>query len=36
MSSGRILCIGECMVELAPTGDGTYRQGFAGDTFNMA
>lgn len=34
--TGRILCIGECMVELAPAGDGTYRQGFAGDTFNMA
>ena len=34
--TNRILCIGECMVELAPTDDGTYRQGFAGDTFNMA
>ncbi|MCP5367497.1 MAG: sugar kinase [Hyphomicrobiales bacterium] len=38
MSAG-ILCIGECMVELAPdaaAGDGMYRQGFAGDTFNTA
>jgi 2-dehydro-3-deoxygluconokinase len=34
--TNRILCIGECMVELAPTDQGTYRQGFAGDTFNMA
>jgi 2-dehydro-3-deoxygluconokinase len=33
---GRILSIGECMVELAPAGVGLYRQGFAGDTFNMA
>ena len=28
--------MGECMVELAPTGDGLYRQGFAGDTLNTA
>ncbi|MFN0114243.1 MAG: sugar kinase [Paracoccaceae bacterium] len=33
---GRIVSVGECMVEFAPQGDGTYRQGFAGDTFNMA
>ncbi len=32
----RIVCIGECMVELAPAGDGLLRQGFAGDTFNTA
>jgi 2-dehydro-3-deoxygluconokinase len=31
-----LLSIGECMVEMAATGDGTFRQGFAGDTFNMA
>lgn len=31
-----ILCVGECMVELAPADDGLYRQGFAGDTFNTA
>lgn len=34
--TGRILCIGECMVELAPARDGLFAQGFAGDTFNMA
>ena len=32
----RVICIGECMVELAPTGDGTFRMGFAGDTMNTA
>ena len=33
----RILCIGECMVELAPQGDpGLFRMGFAGDTMNTA
>ncbi len=32
----RIVCLGECMVELAPTGDGTFALGFAGDTFNTA
>ncbi|QBY01741.1 sugar kinase [Rhodophyticola sp. CCM32] len=32
----RILSIGECMVELAATGPGTYSQGYAGDTFNTA
>ncbi|MGC9420788.1 MAG: PfkB family carbohydrate kinase, partial [Rhodovulum sp.] len=31
-----VLAIGECMVELAPTGGGLYRRGFAGDTFNTA
>jgi len=30
------LAIGECMVEMAPTGAGTYRLGFAGDTLNTA
>jgi 2-dehydro-3-deoxygluconokinase len=30
----RLLAIGECMVEMAATGDGLFRQGFAGDTFN--
>lgn len=34
--SPSILCIGECMVEMAPLGDATYRMGFAGDTFNTA
>lgn len=28
------LGLGECMVELAPTREGTLRQGFAGDVFN--
>ena len=33
----RMLCIGECMLELAPAGaPDTYRAGFAGDTFNTA
>ena len=33
----RVLAIGECMAELAPTErDGDYRLGFAGDTFNTA
>ncbi len=30
------LAIGECMVEMAPTGEGTYAMGFAGDTLNTA
>ena len=32
----RLLAIGECMVELAPSGDGRFKMGFAGDTFNTA
>lgn len=32
----RAVSIGECMVELAPAGEGLFRQGFAGDTFNTA
>lgn len=32
----RVISIGECMVELAPTGEGTFRMGFAGDTMNTA
>nr|WP_321456047.1 sugar kinase [uncultured Cohaesibacter sp.] len=32
----RIACIGECMIELAPAGEGLFKQGFAGDTFNTA
>jgi 2-dehydro-3-deoxygluconokinase len=34
--SGRVVALGECMVELAPAGEGLYRLGFAGDTFNTA
>lgn len=30
------VALGECMVEIAPAGDGMCRQGFAGDTFNAA
>ncbi len=36
MTGGRVLSIGECMVELSPDGPGRFRQGFAGDTFNSA
>ncbi len=32
----RLVSIGECMVEMAPTDTGTYRMGFAGDTLNTA
>lgn len=33
----RVLAIGECMAELAPTdANGDFRLGFAGDTFNTA
>lgn len=32
----RVVCVGECMVEIAPAGDGLYRRSFAGDTFNTA
>ncbi|MHA7776558.1 sugar kinase [Roseibium sp. M-1] len=32
----KFLAIGECMVEMAPTGSGTYAMGFAGDTLNTA
>ncbi|SDZ40701.1 2-keto-3-deoxygluconate kinase [Jannaschia faecimaris] len=33
----RIVCIGECMIEMAPTTrDAEYRMGFAGDTMNTA
>lgn len=32
----RLVSIGECMIELAPAGNGTFGMGFAGDTFNTA
>ncbi|MEO1536956.1 MAG: sugar kinase [Pseudomonadota bacterium] len=32
----RLLSIGECMIELAPTEEETFSMGFAGDTFNTA
>ncbi|GAB4523860.1 MAG: sugar kinase [Roseibium sp.] len=34
--SQKFLAVGECMVEMAPTGEGTYAMGFAGDTLNTA
>ncbi|MBF9035823.1 sugar kinase [Rhodobacterales bacterium HKCCE2091] len=34
--TARLLCIGECMIEMAPQADGRYAMGFAGDTFNTA
>ncbi|MHA3914689.1 sugar kinase [Halovulum sp. GXIMD14793] len=36
MTTPLFLAIGECMVELTPTEDGTFQRGFAGDTFNTA
>jgi len=30
------IAVGEAMIEMAPVGDGLYRHGFAGDTFNTA
>lgn len=32
----RIVCIGECMIELSGAGEDLWRSGFAGDTFNTA
>ncbi|MBU4527389.1 MAG: sugar kinase [Hoeflea sp.] len=32
----KFVSIGECMVEMAPGGNGDYRLGFAGDTLNTA
>ncbi|WP_270727572.1 sugar kinase [Shimia sp. Alg240-R146] len=32
----RLLAIGECMVEMAPTKSGLFKMGYAGDTFNTA
>ncbi len=32
----KFLSIGECMLELASRGEGLYKAGFAGDTFNTA
>lgn len=34
--SKSFLCVGECMVEVAPAEGGFYKVGFAGDTFNTA
>jgi 2-dehydro-3-deoxygluconokinase len=35
-NAGKTIAIGEAMVEMAVTGDNTYRRSFAGDTFNTA
>ncbi len=35
-SSKKVIAIGEAMIEMADLGDGTYKRGFAGDTFNTA
>ena len=32
----RVVCIGDCMVELRQAGDGLYARGFAGDAYNTA
>jgi 2-dehydro-3-deoxygluconokinase len=32
----RIVCVGECMVELRPAADARFERGFAGDTYNTA
>jgi len=34
--SGKVVAVGEAMIEMAPVGGGHYRRGFAGDTFNTA
>lgn len=34
--SSTTISVGEAMVELAPVGEGHYKRGFAGDTFNTA
>ncbi|MDQ0456154.1 sugar kinase [Rhizobium paknamense] len=36
MTARRTLCLGECMVEMAPREDGAYARNFAGDSFNTA
>lgn len=36
MNAQRLLCIGECMMELSPVDGGLLRPSFAGDTFNTA
>jgi 2-dehydro-3-deoxygluconokinase len=35
-SSGGLVCIGECMVELARTATGQFQLSYGGDTFNTA
>ncbi|MCB9994607.1 MAG: sugar kinase [Hyphomicrobiaceae bacterium] len=33
-TSTKVVAVGEAMIEMSPTGDGLFRLGFAGDTFN--
>ncbi|WP_171241181.1 sugar kinase [Ruegeria sp. HKCCA5491] len=35
-TSNKAVAIGEAMIEMADLGDGSYKRGFAGDTFNTA
>jgi 2-dehydro-3-deoxygluconokinase len=32
----RVICIGECMVELRATGADTFARAYAGDAYNTA
>ena len=32
----RVVCIGECMVELRQAGEALYARSFAGDAYNTA
>ena len=34
--SGKIICIGECMLEFFKNNAETWKRGFAGDTLNVA
>ncbi len=34
IQNNHVVAIGEVMLEMAPVGDGLFRRGFAGDTFN--
>lgn len=36
MTTPTVVCVGECMLELRPTADGTFALDFAGDTYNTA
>jgi len=36
LGTGKVVAIGEAMIEMAPVDQGLYRRGFAGDTFNTA
>lgn len=36
MTRPTVVCVGECLLELRPTGSATYSLGVAGDTYNAA